>query len=406
MEDTNGRKYLDLTAGSSTAVGYSHPRVADALIQQIGKETDSVDRLFGITELHSDLVEEIKSLLPSIYSSGKVVFGHSGSDAVEKAIRQVRFATNRPIIVSHFEAHHGANATALSASPTLMEMGSNTISRFFELPGFIHIPFPDSYRPWFGQRREEDNNSGAASLAYLERLLSSVISPELVAGVITEPILSYGGNVVPPRNYFTGLQKLCRKNRIPLIADEILTGIGKTGRMFAMEHWNAWSDVICLGKALSGSLPLSVVISKDDLAEKWGPSDYVGVSKDGHVLGCVAAIEILKIVKDEKLVQNAEKVGQYFSSALADLKGDRKLLGDIRGLGLMQAFDLVKSEKSREPDPNFAKRVVKNARKNGLILGAVGAKHNVLRFMPALTIQKAEVDWAMNQLDAAIVRSK
>lgn len=400
IEDINGKRYLDLTAGGSTAVGYSHPRLNEALIEQIRKDSGHVDRGVGFSGLHSDLADEIKRYLPSSYASAKLVFGHSGSDAVEKAIRLVRFATKRSIIVSYFEAHHGANATALSASPTLREMGSNSISRLFQLPGFMYMPFPDRYRPWFG--RDNTKDVGEASISFLDRLLTSVVSPDLVAGVIIEPILSYGGNVVPPPQYFEKLGELCRGRGIPLIVDEVLTAIGKTGKMFAMEHWDTWGDVICIGKALSGSLPLTVTLAKEDLAERWEPSEYVGISKDGHLLGCAASLEILRIVREERLVQNAEKMGAYFSKALRDLKRDRHVQGDIRGLGLMIGFDIVKSEKSREPDGELAQKVVRNSKKEGLIIGTVGAAHNVLRFMPALTISRTEIDIAIEHLDRAV----
>jgi len=395
LEDVAGKRYIDFTAGGVTSVGYLHPKVVQAVVEQAKTGLDYPDLSVGVYDLRNELAEEIKSWVPSKLAGGKIAFGHSGSDIIERAIRIARFATNRPVIISCYEAHHGASPGALSASPTLREMGSNTIARFFQLPGFLYMPFPDSYRPWFG----EGSDAGAASLAYLERLLSSVISPDLVAGILIEPILSYGGNVVPPEGYFQGLAKTSREHGIPLISDEVLTGIGKTGRMFALEHWDVWPSVLCLGKAVSGSIPLSVFMAEDDLAQRWKAEDHVGMSKDAHLLGCAMALAILRVVREEKLVQNAEKMGRYLMKQLRDLKEDLDLLGQIRGLGLMIGFDLVEDERTKKPASVLAGKAVELARKNGLVIGSVGAQHNVLRFMPSLTVNEQHVDDSMEILE-------
>lgn len=394
IEDTSGKRYLDFTAGGTTAIGYGHPKLAEALSKQMSTGVNHVDRLTAITEVASELAEEVKRIVPPALAKGKVVFGHSGSDIVEKAIRLARFSKARPMIISYYSAHHGANATALSASPTLKEMGTNTIAQFFNLPGFMHMPFPDSYRPWFG----DGSRVGTDCLLFYERLLSSVVSPRLVAGTIVEPVLSLGGNIVPPDGYFQGLARISKENDIPLIADEVLTGIGKTGRMLAMDHWDVCPDVICLGKALSGPLPLTLLVAKEELVDSWDPKDYVGISKDAYVLGCVSAIQILRTVKEEQLVQNAARVGGHLARRLKDLKEDARINGDVRGIGLMMALDLVKSDEAREPDPTFSRAVVKAARKKGLLLGLTGMAGNVIRFLPSLTVTEQHVDAAMDVL--------
>jgi 4-aminobutyrate aminotransferase-like enzyme len=395
IEDVNGKRYLDFTAGLTTSVGYSHPKVIEAVVEQAKSGLDQCDLHYGAYDLRNDLAEEVKSWIPSKLADGKIAFGHSGSDIIERAIRLTRFATNRPIIISYYEAHHGASPGALSASPTLREMGNHTMARFFQLPGFFYMPFPDSYRPWFG----EGPDAGKASLKYLERLLNSVISPELVAGIIIEPILSYGGNVVPPDGYFQGLAKLCREHRIPLISDEVMTGIGKTGRMFALEHWDVWPNVLCIGKALSGNIPLSLLVAENDLAEKWTPEDHVGMSKDGQLLGCAIALAILRVVREEKLVQHAEKMGHYFGKRLHDFQEDLDLPGQIRGLGLMMGFDLVEDEKTKKPATELATKAVELALREGLMFENVGAKRNVIRFTPSLTVKEEHIDSAIDILN-------
>jgi 4-aminobutyrate aminotransferase len=402
IEDAEGMRYLDMTAGGTTAIGYGHPELAKALAAQISKGVDHVDRRNAVSEIAIELAEEVRRFLPPRLSRGKVVFGHSGSDIVEKAIRLVRFANSRPMMVSYYSAHHGANATALSASPTLKEMGTNPIAQFFSLPGFLHVPFPDPYRPWSG----DGSNVGRDSLAFLERLLTSVVSPGMVAGVIVEPILSYGGNVVPPEGYFQELARLCKEKDIPLVDDEVLTGIGKTGRMLAMEHWEVCPDVVCLGKALSGPLPLAMLVAEEGLADRWESKDYVGVSKDAYPLGCAAAIAILRIVDDERLVQNAERVGRYLSRRLEDLVHDTKIRGEVRGKGLMMAVDLVRSEESRAPDTALARSMVSKARDLGLIVGLIGPSENIIRFLPSLTVREEHVDSAVETLGRAYRASK
>lgn len=395
VEDVNGKRYLDFTAGGTTAVGYSHPKVVEAVVQQARADLDQCDLHYGAYDLRNDLAEEVKSWLPSRLAKGKIAFAHSGSDIVERAIRLTRFATNRPIIISYYEAHHGASPGALSASPTLKEMGSNIMARFFQLPGFFYMPFPDSYRPWFGNGPD----SSKASLACFERLLTSVISPSLVAGVLVEPVLSYGGNIVPPDGYFQEVSRICNQYGIPLISDEVMTGIGKTGKMFGLEHWDVWPNVICLGKALSGSIPLALLVAENDLAKEWSPEDHVGMSKDGQLLGCAAALAILRIIREEKLVQNAQKMGDYLKKRLQEIKEDLHLPGQIRGLGLMLGFDLVEDEETRKPASELANKIVQHALKEGLIIGSVGANHNVLRLMPSLTIQEKQIDDAMGILE-------
>jgi len=397
VEDVDGNRYLDFMSGGFTVVGYSHPKVVEAIVEQVKKGADNPrsDHFLAVPELHSDLAEEVKQFVPKELADGKILFGHTGSDIIERSIRLVRFATKRPMIISHFDAHHGATSAALSASPTLKEMGSNVIARFFQLPGFLHLPFPDPYRPWFGNSNEE----GRANLAYLERLLSSVFSPSMIAGIIVEPILSMGGNIVPPDGYFEGLAKLCRDHQIQLIADEIMTGIGKTGRMFAMEHWGVWPDVICLGKALSGCLPFSILLAKNELADRWESKDHAPMGRDGYILGCAASIAILRLLREEKLIERAERMGNYLTKRLRDLKEDRKLRGEIRGLGLMIGFDLVESEETRKPASALAENVALQVQKHGLIVGTVGVKGNILRFMPSTIVNKEQIDTAIEILD-------
>lgn len=401
VEDESGKKYLDLTAGGTTAIGYAHPELSRRLTDQISRGYDHVDRMVGITEINSELADTVKRHVPKNLRDGKVVFGHSGSDVVEKSIRLARFSKNRPIVVSYYSAHHGANATALSASPTLREMGTNSLAQFFRLPGFAHMPFPDSYRPWSG----DGSDVGEQSIAFFERLISTVYSPEVVAGVIVEPILSLGGNLVPPDGYFQRLSAICRDNDIPFIADEVLTGMGKTGRMLAIDHWGLQPDVVCLGKALGGPLPFTLLLAEKELADGWERRDYVGVSKDGYVLGCAAAIQIFKIIEKERLVENASRVGDYLAGRLADLKEEVGLAGDVRGKGLMMAMDIVKSEKGKEPDSAYARRVVQAARKRGVIVGITGPAGNVIRFLPALTITRNHVDTAVEALSEAFKAS-
>jgi 4-aminobutyrate aminotransferase-like enzyme len=264
----------------------------------------------------------------------------------------------------------------------------------------MHVPYPDPYRPWFGSNPESESSK---NLAFLERLMDSVVSPQMIAGIILEPILSMGGNIVPPDGYFERLAELCREHDIPLIADEVLTGIGKTGRMFAMEHWNVCPDAMCLGKALSASLPLSLLVAREELAEKWEPKDHVPMGKDGHVLGCAAALAVLRAAREERLADKAEKMGEYLSKRLQNLKEDWGLQGQIRGLGLMIGFDLVESDETKLPASDLAEKIVQGALRRGLILGTVGVKGNVIRFMPALVVEREQVDRAVEILDQTLV---
>jgi 4-aminobutyrate aminotransferase-like enzyme len=191
-----------------------------------------------------------------------------------------------------------------------------------------------------------------------------------------------------------------------LISDEVQTGIGKTGRMFALEHWSVWPNVLCIGKALSGNIPLTILVAQNELADKWVPKGNVGMSKDGQLLGCAIALETLRVVREEKLVQHAEMMGHYLTKRLQDLKADLHIPGQIRGLGLMMGFDLVEDEETKKPSPEFASRVVQVALKEGLLLGTVGTTRNVLRFMPPLTILEEHIEEAMVILERAFRKSR
>lgn len=384
--DVDGNRYVDLTAGFGVAgVGHGHPRVVEAVRRQ------AEALLHGMGDVHPpavkvDLLERLTSLAPM--SGSRAVLGTSGAEAVEVALKTARLHTGKPGVIAFTGAYHGLTYGALAVTDR------DFFRRPFEdqlNPHVFRAPFPHPYRPPVGLGGGTELTEAALEAA--EDVLSRDHSR--VGAVIVEPVQGRGGQVVPPRGFLAALADLCNRANLLLIADEVYTGFGRTGRRFACEHEGVVPDLLCVGKALSGSLPVSACIGREDVMEAWPPSGGEAIHTStfmGNPTACAAALAALEVTREERLAERARREGERWLRRLEGMGRDHAAVGDVRGRGLTVGLDLVRDRESREPAPDLARRFVREALRRGWIVLAGGPSGNVLSLSPPLTIGRELLD--------------
>jgi 4-aminobutyrate aminotransferase len=326
------------------------------------------------------LLEALKAIAPGELKNGKGILVNSGSEAVETGVKLARYVTNRPMILAFTDSFHGRSmgALALTASSALYRERLSSL-----LPGVYHTPYPYCYR--CPLKHESSETCGLACLNLVEHALKTVVPPQDLAGIVVEPIAGEGGYIVPPAGFLQGLREICDRHGALLIADEVQTGLGRTGKMFAVEHWDVTPDVICLAKALGGGLPLGAVLARAELMEAWPPAAQ-GTTFGGNPIACRAGLASLRIVQEENLMARAEEVGEYIQGRFREAQKELPIIGDVRGKGLMVAVELVNSDGS--PAVEIIKAIVKQAGSEGIVLTKCGA--SALRFAPPLIITQEQ----------------
>jgi 4-aminobutyrate aminotransferase len=318
-------------------------------------------------------------------------FCQSGTEAVEGAIKLARYVTGRPRFIGFLGGFHGRSmgSLAFTSSKYTQQKGF-----FPTMPGVTLVPYPNPYRPLFA-----GDDQGRAVLAYIEDVLfAGAVPPSEVAAVLVEPIQGEGGYLVPPASFLPGLRQLCDRHGILLIADEVQSGIGRTGRMFACQHWGIAPDVLTLAKGLGSGLPIGAVVAKKRIMERWTRGAH-GNTFGGNPLCCAAALATLDLVEGG-LARNAAEVGAHFLQRLRELQARHTVIGEVRGRGLMIGMELVTDTQSKAPARELTQRVVECAFRNGLLLLSCGV--STLRFMPPLLVTRDEVDEAVTLLDASL----
>jgi 4-aminobutyrate aminotransferase len=390
--DVDGNRFLDFAAGIAVCgTGHSHPAVVQAV-------KDAADRFLHISsdywhEAQVLLAEKINALSP-IAEPVMSFFAQSGTESVEGALKLARFATGRPRFIGFLGGFHGRTMGSLSftSSKYTQQRGYSST-----MPGVTLVPYPNQFRPLF-----KGSDQGQAVLHYIEEILftGSVPASE-VAGILVEPIQGEGGYIVPPDSFLPGLRDLCDRHGILLIADEVQTGIGRTGKMFACEHWGVSPDIMTLAKGLGSGLPIGVVAAKRSIMSKWARGSH-GNTFGGNPLCCAAAIATLDLVEREYRA-NAAAVGGYFMAKLKSLAHRYGVVGEIRGKGLMIGMELVTDRESNKPAKKLCDALITRAFHNGLILLSCGA--STVRFMPPLLIAEADVDEALTLLERSLIEA-
>ena len=386
--DVDGTRYLDFAAGIGTcAIGHSHPEVVEAIHKQAKKILHVCDHV-GYYENYTDYMDDIRGVMPGELKNGKGIFLNSGSEAVEGALKVARFVTRRPYVIAFLGSFHGRTMGAAAVTGSTVTYRKNMSGLF---PGVFHVAYPYCYRCPFGHEGPEE--SKMACLKYIDLILEKILPPEDLAAILFEPIAGEGGYVVPPEGFMQGLRDICDRTGALLIADEVQSGFGRTGKWLGAEHFGVVPDVVALAKAIGGGLPLGAVVGKEAIMDKWEPATH-GTTFGGNPVSCVAGKTTLDILKRENAVENAENIGEFIRERLESEAKTLKAIGDIRGKGLMIGVELIGPDKSQNKD--LLADVLAHAGQNGLIITKCGP--NVIRIAPPLTITKDQAEDGVNIL--------
>jgi 4-aminobutyrate aminotransferase len=390
--DADGNRFLDFAAGIAVcSTGHTHPQVVQAI-------KDAAERFLHISSDYwhegqvrlGERIDELNPMNEPVLS----FFAQSGTESVEGALKLARDVTGRTRFIGFLGGFHGRTmgSLAFTSSKVTQQRGF-----FPTMPGVTHVPYPNNYRPLYAGA-----DQGRAVLDYIEQVLFKANVPaDEVAAVLIEPILGEGGYIVPPDGFLEGLRALCDRHGILLIFDEVQCGVGRTGKMFACQHWNVAPDIMTLAKGLGSGLPIGLVVAKKRIMEQW-PHGAHGNTFGGNPICCAAALATLDLVERE-YAANAAEVGAYFMNRLRELQSRHEVIGEVRGKGLMIGIELVTDRESRNPAKELCGKVLHRAFHNGLILLSCGV--STVRFMPPLMVTRRDVDEALSILEPSLVEA-
>jgi 4-aminobutyrate aminotransferase len=392
VKDVDGNEYIDFNSGLACLnVGHNHPKVVNAIKNQCDKFLHYSNTDFYYREV-VNLAEKMFAITPGRFEK-KAYFGNSGAEALEAAAKLSKWHTRRHQFIAFIGGFHGRTLGTLSLT------GSKLVQRrhFFPmLPGITHVPYPYCYRCPF-KLSHPDCDYWCVNFID-ELVLRKYVPPEEVAGIVFEPIQGEGGYVVPPPKYFQRLKRLADKYGLLLIDDEVQSGIGRTGRWFAIEHWKVKPDVVCAAKALASGLPLGATVSRARLMD-WEGGSHASTF-GGNPLACVAALAVIDVIKEERLLENAEKQGNHIMKWLQNLKEEREIVGDVRGKGLMIGIEIVEDKETKKPGADKANEVMLRCWRRGIAMIACGV--STLRIIPPLTITRELVDAGLEIIEDVI----
>jgi 4-aminobutyrate aminotransferase len=394
VEDVDGNSFLDFMAGIAVAsTGHSHPRVVQAIAEQAKKFLHICGSDYYYEPM-VELAEKLNRLAPGS-APKKVFFTNSGAETVEAAFKLARYHTRRQHVIAFHGAFHGRTLGALS----LTASRASHRAHFGPLiPGVHHVPYGFCHRCPYHLTY---GSCGIECVSVIEKILFRYeVRPEEVAAIFVEPIQGEGGYVVPPPEYLPKLQELCRENGILLVVDEIQSGFGRTGKMFASEHWGIAPDIICAAKGIASGMPLGAMIARADIST-W-PRSAHGSTFGGNPVSCAAALATIELL-EEGLVENAAAVGAILKEQLTALKSRHAEIGDVRGLGLMIGVDFEKTDGSHAPEAQKRDRVMQRCFEKGLLLLSCG--ESTLRFCPPLIVTAEQTKTAVEIFDAAITEA-
>ncbi|AEC51583.1 pyridoxal phosphate-dependent aminotransferase [Pyrococcus sp. NA2] len=393
--DKDGNEYIDfLTSAAVFNVGHAHPKVVEAIKEQVDKFLNyTIGYLY--TEPPVKLAKLLTEITPGNFEK-KVTFGFSGSDAVDSSIKASRAYTKKVHIISFRHSYHGMTYGALSVTGIVDENVKSVVQPMSN----VHIvDYPDPYRnPWNIDGYENPSELANRALDEVEKKIKEL--NEDVAGIILEPIQGDAGVVIPPTEFMKGLKKLTEEYGIVFIDEEVQTGMGRTGKWWAIEHFDVVPDLLVSAKALGGGMPISAVVGRAEIMDSV-PSPLFVFTHVGHAVNASAAIATINVIKEEKLVERARELGDYAIKRFRELQEEYPIIGDVRGRGLMIGVDIVK-EGTKDPDRELAQKICWRAWEKGLIIITFGKHGNVLRIAPPLTISKEDLDRGIEIIEEAI----
>jgi len=378
VRDVEGRDFIDFASGIGVMnVGHSHPKVVAAIKDQAEKFTHTCFMVLPYEPVVT-LAEKLCAVTPGVFPK-TALFLNSGAEAVENAVKIARYYTKRPAVIAFENGYHGRTLLTMSLTSKVKpyKFGFGPFA-----PEVYRMPFAYCYRCPFGL---EYPGCDVACADHLKEFFISHVAAEKTAAVIVEPITGEGGFITPPPEYFPKLINICRDNGILFIADEIQTGMGRTGRMFAMEHWNVEPDLMTVAKSLAAGMPLSAVVGRKEMMEVVHPFG-LGGTYGGNPVACRAGLAVMEIFEEENLLQTAEALGKKLKKRFDAFQKEYELIGDVRGMGPMLALELVKDRETKEPATDEAKALVKFCYDKGLIILSCGNFGNVIRTLMPLVI--------------------
>ncbi|MER9657946.1 4-aminobutyrate--2-oxoglutarate transaminase [Mesorhizobium sp. M0152] len=387
--DVEGRRYIDFVGGmGALAVGHSHPDVVAAVQAQVNRFSHT---FFGTAPYESYIaLAERLNKLSNVGGPAKTLLLTTGAEAVENAVKISRAYTKRRGIIVFGGAFHGRTLLTMAMTGKVDPYKQS----FGPFPGSIYrVPYPDLYR----------GVSVEHCLTSLDTIFETDIEPSAVAAIVIEPLIGEGGYIPAPVEFMVGVRRLCDRHGIVLVADEVQCGMGRTGRLFAIEHTGVQPDLILMAKSLAAGLPIAAVVGKAEIMDSVGVGG-LGGTYAGNPLACAAALAVLDVIDKENLLNRAQEVGERLKAGLQRIqkKTNRSVIGDIRGLGAMIGVELVEDEETRKPAGSLTAKVIKEAANRGLLLASAGRHFNVIRFLVPLTLSDALIDESLNILEVSI----
>ncbi len=384
IKDVDGQEYLDFTGGwGCLNVGHNHPKVVRAVQEQASKYIHT-DCSVVMYEPYIELAERLIEYAPGVRPK-RVIFFNSGAEAVENAVKIARYFTRRRAIVVFEGAFHGRTLLTM----TMTHKAIPYKAHFGPLaPDIYRVPFPNPYR-------------NPMSFSAWEKHLLTLVAPEEIAAVVIEPIQGEGGFLVPSEGFLPELRRFCDAHGIVLVADEVQSGMGRTGRFFASEHFQIEPDLICLGKSLASGLPLSGVLGAAEIVDSV-PDSGLGGTFVGNPIACAAALAVIDVIEEERLLERAVQLGSLLVQRFHKMQEKYDLIGDVRGLGAMQAIELVKDRQTKEPASEETAQIIQQTLRQGVLLAKAGLYSNVIRMLIPLVTSEEELNEGLDVLEDAL----
>ena len=385
--DVAGRRYIDFAGGIGVLnVGHSHPHVMEAVRAQLERVTHTSFQVV-MYESYLRLAERLCALAPG-EGPKKAIFFSTGAEAVENAVKIARAHTGRPAVISFHGSFHGRTLLALSLTGSVIPYKQNFGPYASEV---YQVPFPYEYRGWSTEK----------ALAALDELFESAVAPQRVAAIIIEPVLGEGGFVPAPAAFMHELRALTERHGILLIADEIQSGFGRTGKFFAIEHSGVAPDLVTVAKSLAAGFPLSGVVGRAEVMDAPAPGG-LGGTYGGNPVACAAGLAVLDVMRDERLPERAARIGSVVEERMRSWASEHELVGDVRVMGAMAGMELVRDRKTKTPADTETAQILALARERGLILLRAGMHHNVIRTLMPLTIPDDQLDEGLDIIGSAL----
>lgn len=397
LYDIKGNKYIDFTSGIGvTSLGHANPELVEVAVKQLKKLWHTCFMVMNYRP-YVELARRLAEIAPGNFKK-QVLLQNSGSEAIDNAIKIAKQVTGKPYIITYENSFHGRSSYgyALALTGKYKPYKANTEPM---IPGVEFIPYPYCYRCIF---KQEYPGCGLACLDYIKKwFISTRVPPERIAAFVVEIIQGEGGFVVAPLDYVRELKKFLNENGILLIDDEVQAGWGKTGRMWAIEHYGVEPDIMVTAKAIANGLPLSAVIGRKEIMEKTSPGSFGG-TYGGNPVSCAVALKVIEIMQRDSIPTRATHLGRIMKKRLEEMQEKFEIIGDVRGLGAMQAIELVKDKKTKEPAMKETEKIITRAREKGLLLLRAGIFSNVIRFHPPLTIEEELLNKGLDILEESL----